>query len=67
MIVNKYRVEMYECGKDSISRASSTIAASEEEAIEKLRHDKFWYNEGTGHDYRKIEFPVTFKAKIIND
>lgn len=64
--VNRYIVRMFENGRLEHSRSNATIATSEKEAIEKLINDSYWYDEGVGHDYKKIKYPVTFKAEALN-
>jgi len=64
--INKYYVQLFD--KDgTLLRAMQTIASSEIEAIEKVRNEKFWYEEGVGYEYKKLEYPLTFKASIYNE
>ena len=66
--VNKYIVKMYEFGNNTFSKASNRIKAkSEEEAIESVRQQEWWYDEGVGIDSYNLKYPLTFKADISND
>lgn len=65
MQVSKYTVKMYEA--DGTMRKSDTVIAnSGYEAIEKVRHNPWWYEEGRGRDYHPFKWPLTFKAEVWN-
>lgn len=64
--MNRYIVKMFQHGRDDMCRSMKVIARSEFEAIDKVRDNEWWYNEGKGHDYEPIKWPVTFKAELWN-
>jgi len=64
LIVYKYYVRMVDAN-GSNNRAKEIIAISEEEAIESTRHEKWWYDEGTGKNAKNIKYPVIFTATLV--
>lgn len=65
MKIDKYLVQLYESGSEILIKSNTIIASSKEEAIEKSRHDKWWYDEGTGLNHKPLKYPLTFVAKNI--
>jgi len=65
VIVNKYRVHMSE-NDGTLRKSKTVIASTEQEAIEKVRHDEWWYDEGRGYDHKSLKWPLTFKAELWN-
>ena len=64
--LNKFVVKMFQHGSDDVSKSMQVIARSEFEAIDKVRDDPFWYDEGKGYDHKPIKWPITFKAELWN-
>lgn len=57
---------MWEYEKTSLSRSSTILAKSEEDAIDKAINDPFFTKEETGYHSHNLRYPLTFKASIIN-
>ncbi len=59
--VHEYAVSMHDA-KGELCKKKTVIAASQREAIDMTRKDKWWYDEGSGHSHREIGYPVRFTA-----
>ena len=65
--INKYYVTMSEDGSTDVLKSKIVMAEDHFDALNIVKNDKFWHEEGAGKYYRKIKYPITLSATLAND